>query len=361
MDTFGETLRNSREKKGYSFEQVARDTNIAKKFLIALEEEDFSIFPGEPYLIGFLKNYSDYLGLDSVKIIALHRNMKLQEQPAPIEELLSSEKSKFPVVLIIILIIALVSAGGYYLYNYIISKVEQVLPVEIVETDEEPVNLYSFDISKDGIEDRFPEGSELEIVIFEDVYTIHLKSITSNVILSLPGGERVYNLGDEKKSDINGDGLPDISIVVNDIDISKKTAVIGISAVERVVVSPITSELLDQGESKVASRNQNITVILDEKNPVPFVLDVVFRGNTLLRYQVDRDERVERYFDKDETLRLDINREVMIWVANAGSLKAKISGVEVSLGRSGEVATQLIKWNKNSESGKYDLQMIPVY
>jgi len=361
MDTFGETLRNSREKKGYSIEQVARDTNIAKKFLIALEEEDFSIFPGEPYLIGFLKNYSEYLGLDSVKIIALHRNMKLQEQPVPIEELLDNGKSKLPVVLLILLLITLAAAGGYYLYNYILNKPEQDAPAEAVEEIEEVNNLYSFDISVDGFEDRFSEGSELEIIVLKDIYSIYIKSITNNVILSLPGGEQVYNLGEEKTSDIDGDGSPDIFIVINDIDVSKKTAVIKIGTVEKTVGESLVSELPDQGESKIASRNQNIAVILDAKNSEPFILDVAFRGNTLLRYLVDRGERVERYFDKGETLRLDINREVMLWVANAGSFKAKISGVEVNLGRPGEVSTQLIKWNKNSENGKYELQMIPVY
>ena len=58
MESFGEKLRATRENLGYSIEQIARDTHIAKKYLIALEDEDFSIFPGETYLKGFLQNYS---------------------------------------------------------------------------------------------------------------------------------------------------------------------------------------------------------------------------------------------------------------------------------------------------------------
>ena len=360
MDTFGGKLRSSRESKGYSLEQVARDTNIAKKFLIALEEEDFSIFPGEPYLVGFLRNYSDYLGLDSVQIVALHRNMKLQEQPVPIEELLDTGKSKLPIIMVIIIATILAGTGGYFLYNYISNKPEVIL-VEELEEIEETSNIYSIDISEVDSEDWFQEGGELEIRLFNDVYTIEIKSVSTNVILSLPTGEVVINLGDEKSLDLTGDNTPDILLTVKDIDLSKKSAAIMFSSIKSIAEEPELSEISEQGSSNIASRNQDITVILNAQTPEPFIIKVVFRGNTLLRYLTDRGERIEKYFDKGETLRLDVNREVMLWIANGGSFKAKISGIDVSLGRSGEVSTNLIKWNKNTDSGKYELQMIPVY
>ena len=43
-------LTSARESLGYTVEQIARDTNIAKSYLNALEHEDFSVFPGETYL-----------------------------------------------------------------------------------------------------------------------------------------------------------------------------------------------------------------------------------------------------------------------------------------------------------------------
>jgi len=360
MDTFGEKLRSTRENKGYSHEQVARDTNIAKKFLIALEEEDFSIFPGEPYLIGFLKNYSEYLGLDSGKMVSLHRNMKLQEQPLPIEELLDTGKSRVSVLLIILLVLAAVGVGVFFLYNYIVNRVPEVVVEQNLAIVEEN-NIFSYDINAGDIEDRFSEGSTLEILLLEEVYTVVIKEVSSNVIVSLPDGEIMFNLGDEKTSDFNGDGIDDISFVLNDIDLNKKTVLLRLSLLEITTEEVDNSELLDTGSSNIALRNKDVFVILDAKTPEPFIVDVIFRGNTLLRYLADRGERVEKYFDKGETLRLEVNREVMLWIANAGSFKAKISGIEVNVGRSGEIATYLIKWVKNSENSKYELQTIPVY
>ena len=79
MESLGDKLRTQREQRGSSIEQVARDTNIAKRFLIALEEENFEIFPGETYLLGFLRNYAEYLGLDPENMVTLFRNFMIQE------------------------------------------------------------------------------------------------------------------------------------------------------------------------------------------------------------------------------------------------------------------------------------------
>ncbi len=362
MDTFGDVLRSSREEKGYSLEQVTRDTNIARKYLTALEEEDFAIFPGEPYLVGFLKNYSEYLGLDSREMVTFYKNMRLQEQPVPIEALLDTGRPKLPVIILVVLISVVVGVSSYFIYKYITSKSAQV-ESEITEEIVPPDINFSYDITLVGIKDRFVEGSKLQILLYDNTFDLSLKSITTNVILSLPGGETVFNLGDEKMVDLDGDRTPDISITINDIDITAKTADLEIVALERAVEdsSDESSTVPDPGVSNVASRNQEVSVILDASNAEPFVLDVIFRGKTLVRYLVDRGERIEQYFDKGETFRLDINREVMLWISNAGSFRAKIAGIEVNLGRPGEVSTNLIKWNRNPDSSKYELQMIPVY
>ena len=53
MESFGKKLTEARVARGLEFEQVARETNITRRYLEALEAEDFSAFPGEPYLLGF--------------------------------------------------------------------------------------------------------------------------------------------------------------------------------------------------------------------------------------------------------------------------------------------------------------------
>ena len=60
----GETLRRARTSKGVTFEDAERVTRIPRKYLEALELENFGILPAPVYARGFLRSYASYLGLD---------------------------------------------------------------------------------------------------------------------------------------------------------------------------------------------------------------------------------------------------------------------------------------------------------
>ncbi|HEX9016658.1 MAG TPA: RodZ domain-containing protein [Chloroflexota bacterium] len=64
MPTLGEVFRDGRFRRGFSLEQVETDTKIRKKYLVALEEEDYSALPAPIYARGFLHSYAEYLGID---------------------------------------------------------------------------------------------------------------------------------------------------------------------------------------------------------------------------------------------------------------------------------------------------------
>jgi cytoskeletal protein RodZ len=72
MGQFGELLKEARQNKGVSLEEIEEELRIRKKYLQALEEEDFSIMPPEVYVKGFLRNYAIYLGLDPEEVKALY-------------------------------------------------------------------------------------------------------------------------------------------------------------------------------------------------------------------------------------------------------------------------------------------------
>ena len=79
MDSYGEILRKAREEKNLNVEKIAREISIESRYLTGLEEEDNGVFPGEAYMIGFLRNYSNYLELDTDYILRLYNNKKIQE------------------------------------------------------------------------------------------------------------------------------------------------------------------------------------------------------------------------------------------------------------------------------------------
>ena len=60
----GEELRLARVRRGRSIAQAHQATRIARHYLEALEEEDWSRMPAAPFARGFLSSYAQYLGLD---------------------------------------------------------------------------------------------------------------------------------------------------------------------------------------------------------------------------------------------------------------------------------------------------------
>lgn len=64
MDPLGDYLKQAREKKGLSLEQVALQTRIQEHHLQALETEDFANLPAKVFAKGFVRSYAKTLGLD---------------------------------------------------------------------------------------------------------------------------------------------------------------------------------------------------------------------------------------------------------------------------------------------------------
>ena len=69
MESIGVKMEMERELKGLSIEDVATDTKISTKYIVALENENYEEIPGDAYIKAFLRNYSVYLGLNPDEII----------------------------------------------------------------------------------------------------------------------------------------------------------------------------------------------------------------------------------------------------------------------------------------------------
>ncbi len=61
----GRRLKGAREQSGQELRQVSEALNIRYPYLQALEDGQYDRLPGTAYALGFLRTYSQYLGLDS--------------------------------------------------------------------------------------------------------------------------------------------------------------------------------------------------------------------------------------------------------------------------------------------------------
>ncbi|OGE15139.1 hypothetical protein A3F00_01705 [Candidatus Daviesbacteria bacterium RIFCSPHIGHO2_12_FULL_37_11] len=73
MRTVGQILKEEREKKFYTLDEIEKVTKIRKELLLALENDDYSKLPPSTFVQGFIKSYGKFLGLDKEKLLAIYR------------------------------------------------------------------------------------------------------------------------------------------------------------------------------------------------------------------------------------------------------------------------------------------------
>jgi len=70
MSTVAEQLRQAREARNLTVQQVAQVTKIRTDHLVALEEGNFDVFSAPVYIRGFVRSYSALLKLDVPQVMA---------------------------------------------------------------------------------------------------------------------------------------------------------------------------------------------------------------------------------------------------------------------------------------------------
>jgi hypothetical protein len=63
--SLGSELKSSRESKKISLETVSKRTKIPVKYLEAIEENRFDVFPSQTYAKGFIRAYAKVVGMDA--------------------------------------------------------------------------------------------------------------------------------------------------------------------------------------------------------------------------------------------------------------------------------------------------------
>ncbi|PIV20216.1 MAG: hypothetical protein COZ69_05925 [Deltaproteobacteria bacterium CG_4_8_14_3_um_filter_45_9] len=86
MESPGKFLREERETRNISLEEISNFTKIKERHLKAIEEDRYELLPPALYVKGFLKGYARYLTLDPKDIVLQYENyLKSLIPPEPIE------------------------------------------------------------------------------------------------------------------------------------------------------------------------------------------------------------------------------------------------------------------------------------
>jgi cytoskeletal protein RodZ len=373
MAPIGELLRSAREQKSLSLDRVAEETNIAKRYLAALEAEDFTVFPGDPYVIGFLRNYAEYLGLSSDELVASYKSLKIQEQSIPVNALLPqrgisrSTSAAVAGALVVVLIIAAVLLGGRRAHG----GVQQIALQHTAPTQ--------YQMDGPSFEKRLYVGDSVLVSLNGQKYKISVSSIDDAVNLDTPAGPTRLMLGEEGTIDLDRNNQPEIKVLVSDLakkDPSKGATLrfafinpdAAINAATQAPPSLQQAEAANAANPDIAQNSppppaepipagaKTVALFEAARSPYPFVVSVTFRGPCLFRYEIDRKNRNEHYYGKGETLTINANNSVKVWTSDAQAAKLTVSAsggksADLDLGGPGEVAVKKIAWSQADSGG----------
>lgn len=73
MKTVGQILRDTRIGRHLELEDISRVTRIRGNFLQIIETDDYTKLPSGAVARGFIRNYSEYLGLNPENVLAVFR------------------------------------------------------------------------------------------------------------------------------------------------------------------------------------------------------------------------------------------------------------------------------------------------
>lgn len=130
MNELGKYLKEKREEKGISLEELQAITKIQRRYLVGIEEGNYSLMPGSFYVRAFIKQYVEAIGLNPEEIFEQFKNdipvSVKEENPVNLSRVKSrstfSSNSKWleflPKVLIGLFVIGIIAIIYYFVVSY---------------------------------------------------------------------------------------------------------------------------------------------------------------------------------------------------------------------------------------------------
>lgn len=124
-ETIGEYLKRERELRQISLEEVAEGTKIGISQLRSLEGDKLEDLHAEVFVQGFIKSYSDFIGLAPEEALLRYQEERTKNPPTPESmtpvshtNYLKKSKPRGPLLLLItfLLLLGLSAAAGYWYY-----------------------------------------------------------------------------------------------------------------------------------------------------------------------------------------------------------------------------------------------------
>ena len=235
----GDRLANTRKEKELSVNQVAREIKIEPRVIEMIENNDFESIGAPVFVKGYLRQYSELVGLDPELIIEKYNAINSIEDSPPIVNDSVDQISKYvltPKIIIIAIFVILISLGVLATVFGIFGNNEPVVIKMETETESlepllPPVSELPIDSSEIQMDETLEMETETESLeplfpSIADEFFIEENIMNLNIIYSGlcwtevfdANGERLFfGLGDQDR-EVNIKGLPPFDVMLGAAD-----------------------------------------------------------------------------------------------------------------------------------------------
>ncbi|ANC20759.1 transcriptional regulator [Bacillus cereus] len=174
MTELGQKLKEAREAKGLSIDQLHEITKIQKRHLVAIEEGNYDVLPGAFYARAFIKQYADAVGLNGEELLVEHQSTIPQSEKREVPQVSTGQKTQetmqkssswpivdhMPKILVALLVIA-VGVVIWFVFQALTGKDDEKVPsaqsekIEVQKAKDSPL-----DTKKDEVKAEEPKKEE---------------------------------------------------------------------------------------------------------------------------------------------------------------------------------------------------------
>ena len=235
----GERLANKRSEKELTINQVAREIKIEPRVIEMIENNDFESIGAPVFVKGYLRQYSELVGLDPDLIIEKYSAINSIEDSPPIVNDSVDQISKYvltPKIILIAIFVILISFGVLATVFGIFGNNETVVIKMETEAESQESLLPSvtapqIDLSETQIDETFEMETEAEsqesllISTSNEFFTaenlmnltISFSDLCWTEIFDANGERLFFGLGDQDR-EVNIDGVPPFDVMLGAAD-----------------------------------------------------------------------------------------------------------------------------------------------
>ncbi len=366
MEKIGEKLRDARELKKLTIKDVMKETNISAKYLEALEDEEFDKIPGEPYLLGFLRSYAEFLKLNGDEIVQSYKGYKIGESATPLEELTKPTNlfslPSLPAVFNKNKKILYISGGaiGLILIIWLLSsvfstdiKVENNDPASDIKKEYskarnsfENENIRNLSLTDDRGYVLVYKNETVQFPVDNKEVMFLLKDIKNNAVVVevLPGNQYETLEMEKPKTLLIRDFSREVMLTLKGLTenrakifvmLGKKNGT-GTTELQKTVPAVESSA----GTQVTAQSRKNLKIIFEAE----------FTRKTYLELYLDGMQKKKGIVPAGVKERWEASEYIQLKIGNAGGLKATINGKEYTFGLPGQVANKIITWQMDAKT-----------